>query len=387
MSSGIKKLLLLGAGHAHLSVLRHLANHHPADLDVTLITPIGRPIHRERVADVVAGRCAAEEARIAIEPLVQAAHAKWLPANCRALDAGHRQLKLTASAGASSVPKSLRYDWLSIDTESVIDRPQLDPHMPGAAEHALMRHPRDSFIDLWPQVLDMARSHRHLSIVVIGASRCALETVFAIHERLRLEGLAQHSLSLLTDGQAIAPDLPAGARQLLLQRLRQRNITVLHERCTGVTDQAVKLGAGTTLVCDVPVLAIRGHAPTWQRASGLALDTEGRVLVNRHWQSTSHPEVFAVGEASASECADAAKPDAAQMPAVGALLAHKLLAAHAGQTLRPHRAPRRAPELLDIGDGQALFRWGGLYARGAWAAAWKARRTQQHLASLTAPPT
>lgn len=384
MSSGIKKLLLLGAGLAHLSVLRHLANNHPADLDVTLITPIGQPIHSESVADVVAGRCTAEQARIAIEPLVQAAHAKWLPATCRALDAGHRQLKLSASAGASSVPKSLRYDWLSIDTESEIDRPQLEALMPGAAGHALMRHPRDSFIDLWPQVLDLARNQRHLSIVVIGAGRCGLETVFAIHERLRLEGLAQHSLSLLTDGQAIAPDLPAGARQLLLQRLRQRNITVLHERCTGVTDRAVKLGAGTTLACDVPVLAIRVHAPAWLRASGLALDAEGRVLVNRHWQSSSHPEVFAVGEASASEGAGA-DPDATQMPAVGALLAHKLLAAHAGQDQRPHRAPRRAPELLDIGDGQALFRWGGLYARGAWAAAWKARRTRQHLDSLTTP--
>ena len=386
MSSGIKKLLLLGAGHAHLSVLRHLANHHPADLDVTLITPIGRPIHSECVADVVAGRCTAEQVRIDIGPLVQAAHAKWLPATCRALDAGHRQLKLSASAGAASVPKSLRYDWLSIDTEPEIDRAQIEALIPGAAERTLMRHPRDGFIDLWPQVLDLARRQRHLSIAVIGAHRCALETVFAIHERLRLEGLAQHSLSLLTDGQALAPELPAGARQLLLQRLRQRHITVLHERCTGVTEQAVKLGAGTTLACDVPVLAISGHAPAWLRTSGLALDTEGRVLVNRHWQSSSHPEVFAVGEASASEGAGAAEPDAAQMPAIGALLAHSLLAAHAGQALRPHRTPRRAPQLLDIGDGQALVHWGGLYARGTWAGAWKARRTRQHLASLTAPP-
>lgn len=378
MSSGIKKLLLLGAGHAHLRVLKHLAKHHPADLDVTLVTPLAWHTHGGRVADVVAGRCPAEASQIAIEPLVQAARAKWLPASCRALDAGHRQLKLTASAGAPSVPKSLRYDWLSIDTGTVVDHQQLEANMPGAAERTLMLQPREAFIGFWPQVLELARNHRHLSIVVIGASRSGLETLFAIHERLQREGLPRHSLSLLTGGTEVGEGLPAGARQFLLQRLRWLNITVLHEVCTGVLEHAVTLGAGASLACDAPILALTGQAPPWLRASGLALDDAGRVLVNAQGQSTSHPQIFAAG----AVCTSAAVPSRD----AGLTLAHNLLAAHAGQPLRAHRQRRRSLELLDIGHGQAMARWGGLYASGAWAAAWKARRTNQDLASLATPP-
>jgi hypothetical protein len=37
--NGVVKLLLVGAGHAHLQVLARLAQERPAHLDVTLLTP------------------------------------------------------------------------------------------------------------------------------------------------------------------------------------------------------------------------------------------------------------------------------------------------------------------------------------------------------------
>lgn len=385
MSSGIKKLLLLGAGHANLRVLAHLATHHPADLDVTLVSPYPWHSHAGRAADVVAGRCPPSDGQIAIEPLVLAAHARWVQGRCTGLDAQAGTVQLAAAGGAKDVPAQLGYDWLSLNTGAMIDRQRLDASMPGAAGRALIVRPLEAFIALWPQVLDMARSGKALSIVVIGAGVGGLELLFAVEERLRREGLNRFSLSLLTGGGEVAADMPPGARQHLLARLRRLNVTVLREACTGVQADAVTLGNGASLRCDVPLLAIGSHAPPWLQTSGLALDDSGHVRVNAQLQSTSHPNVFAAGDLASRAAGGPQKRNAAQARRSGLPLAHNLLAAHAGQPLKPHHPPQRTLELIDTGHGQALACWGGLHAAGGWAAAWKARRERAYIASLRVP--
>ncbi len=385
MSSGIKKLLLLGAGHAHLRVLAHLATHHPADLDVTLVSPYPWHTHCGRVADVMAGRCPAAEGQIAIEPLVRAAHARWVQGRCTGLDVSTRTVQLAAAGGAKDVPAQLGYDWLSVNTGAMIDRQRLDASMPGASGRALIVRPMEAFVALWPQVLDMARSGKPLSIVVIGAGMGGLELLFAVHERLQREGLPQFSLSLLTGGGDIAPGVAPGVRQRLHRRLKALNVTVLREACTGVQSGAVQLGSGATLACDVPLLAIGSHAPPWLQASGLALAPSGHLLVNAQLQSTSHPNVFATGDVAARADGWPQPGNADQARRAGLPLAHNLLAAHAGQPLKAHRPPRRTLALLDIGQGRAIAHWGGLHTAGRWVAAWKRRRERDYIASL-APP-
>ena len=78
MHHGIQKLLLLGAGHAHLHVLASLARQRPADLDVTLLTPYPHQTYSGMTPGFVAGHYSEDEGRIALEPLVRAAGVTWV---------------------------------------------------------------------------------------------------------------------------------------------------------------------------------------------------------------------------------------------------------------------------------------------------------------------
>ncbi|HAX18746.1 MAG TPA: pyridine nucleotide-disulfide oxidoreductase [Hydrogenophaga sp.] len=385
MHHGIKKLLLLGAGHAHVQVLAQLARQRPADLDVTVLTPYPYQTCSAMLPGLVAGRYSEADCQIPLEPLMRAAGAKWLQGRCTGLDAAAQTVMAASTGKNKALPPELRYDLLSIDTGAVIDRSRLEAEMPGASERALIVRPIEVFAGLWPRVLDMARG-KPLSIAVIGAGATGVELLFAAEQRLREAGFQATQFTLLTGDADIAAHYPAGVRRRVLRRLKQRGITVLRETCTGIGPQGLQLGSGATLLCDVPLLAIGAHAPAWLQGSGLALSDTGQVLVNAFQQSPSHANVFAAGDV----CTRADRPHAQSgvyAVRAGPPLTANLLAAHEGQSLKAHHPPANTLNLISCGAGHAIATWGPLHAEGAWAWRWKDRIDRAFMARYTPPAT
>lgn len=366
MHHGIKKLLLLGAGQAHLQVLARLARHHPGNLDVVLLTPFAHHTGHGCLPGFMAGQHTADEGRVALEPLVRAAGARWLQGRCTGLDAASRRVQVAATGGAQGVPATLGYDLLSIDTGTVPDRAWLDTDMPGATHHALHLSPVEAFVALWPQVIALAQKQA-VSLAVVGAEADGIELVFAAEQGLRQHGLPGARFTLITGGDDVGTDLPAGVRQRVLRQLKRRGITVLRETCVGMSEGEVQLGNGARLACDVPLLTLAMRPPAWLQGSGLTLTDSGQVQIGPHLQSTSHPQVFATGSVAAR--VDGAPGDMH----TGTTLAHNLLAAHEGKPLRALPPTRQRVGLLACGTGHAIASWGPLHLAGGWVWGWKER--------------
>jgi len=381
MHHGIKKLLLLGAGHAHVHVLARLAEHHPADLDVTVLTPYDFQTYSGMTPGFVAGHYSETDCQIPLAPLIKAAGARWVAGRCTALDAGARQVQVGAHPNQTGAPDTLNYDLLSIDTGAVIDRERLEDEMPGAAQHALMVRPIEVFAHLWPEVVGLAR-RQPVSVAVIGAGAAGIELLLAMRQRLQTEGLPGSRFTLLAGGGEVGANYPPGVRRRIQRQLRKQGVTVLPDTCVGVEAGRLHLASGATLACDVPILAIGTHAPPWLRGCGLELSESGHVLVNACQQSTSHPEVFAAGDV----CTRADQPHARSgvyAVRAGPPLAANLLAAHRGQPLKPHHPPANTLNLLSCGAGHAIASWGPLHAEGAWAWRWKDRIDRGFMAKYT----
>jgi pyridine nucleotide-disulfide oxidoreductase family protein len=371
MHHGIKKLLLLGAGHSHLQVLASLAGHRPGNLQVTVLTPHAHQTYSGMTPGFVAGHYREDECRIALEPLLRTAGARWVPGRCIGIDAAARTVQVAAAAGASGVPATLDYDLLSIDTGAVLDRARLEADMPSAAEHALAIRPIEAFTTLWPQVMALAQ-RQSVSLAVVGAGAGGIELIFAAEQAIRLHGMPGARFTLVTGGPEVAASYNPGVQRRVLRQLRRRGITVLREACTGIREGEVLLGNGARLACDVPLLAIGTHAPAWLQGSGLALTIEGHVLVNAYQQSTSHANVFAAGDVASRS--DQMHPKSGVYAVrAGPPLAHNLLAAHEGKPMQPHHPPRYTLNLLSCGTGHAIASYGPLHAEGGWAWWWKNR--------------
>jgi NADH dehydrogenase FAD-containing subunit len=370
MHHGIKKLLLLGAGQAHLEVLASLGRHRPGNLDVTLLTPYAHQTCNGMTSGFVAGHHSADDGRIPLEPLVRGAGARWVQGRCSGIDTAAQTVQITTAQGAAPAPALLQYDLLSIDTGTVLDRTRLEAEMPGAATHALPLRPIEAFTALWPQVMAFAQSQA-VSLAVVGAEADGIELVFAAEQGIRAHGMPGARFTLITGGTEVGSTLPAGVRQRVLRQLKRRGITVLREVCTGIREGEVHLGNGARLACDVPLLAIGAHPPAWLQGSGLALSDDGRVLVNACHQSTSHANVFAAGELA--HRADLPPTAGGLHAARASPLAHNLLAAHEGQALQAHHPRRHRLTLLSCGVGHAIASIGPLHAEGGWAWWWKNR--------------
>ena len=330
-----RDMVLVGAGPAHVHLLRHLAKHPLIGATVTLVTPHARHTAAPMTPSWVAGHTPLEDCTVALEPLVRRAGVRWLQRSVKALDAGLRHLLLDDGS-------TLQCGLLSLDTEPVHNRALTESTMPGARQHALFALPFELFSTLWPKVVDMGRE-RALRIAVLGDGASAPGLAMAVRHVL-----PNASVTLVAGLAGAGHYAPAPLRQRLLQALKQRNITVLNDTATALDGQSVMLGCGAALACDVPLVAADAQPAAWIANSGLATHAQGFVAVDTCLRSTSHPHIWSMAANS------------------GPVLAANVVAAIAGHPLKPAPALRPGLQTQPCGNRYALGTWGPLTFEGHW---------------------
>lgn len=357
----MKRLLLLGAGHAHLHVLQSLAREPLAGVQVTLVSPYVRQMYSGMVPGWMAGRYRLEQCAIALPPLVRDSGVRWHHNRVVALDVDARRVRLADG-------ERLGFDILSVDTGSVMDGSRVR----GAPEHGLPVRPIEDFAQRWTEVIERAEGGVALTVAVIGAGAAGVELALAAAARLGTRGRTV----LVTGGPPVLEAYPPLARRLAAAALRRARVTVMHMPCLEITARHVHLagadGGRIDVPCDAAIVATGSQPPRWLPESGLSLDPQGCIATTATLQSVSHPEVFAAGDVAGR--IDRAVPKSGVFAVrAGPPLAQNLRRAVAAQPLVRHRPTPWSLNLLACGDGTAIASFGPLAAHGAWAWRWKDR--------------
>jgi pyridine nucleotide-disulfide oxidoreductase family protein len=359
----MKRVLLLGGGHAHLGVLAALAKQRMEGAEVMLLTPHTDLVYSGMVPGLVAGHYTSGQCRIKLAPLAAAAGVSLVVDAAVGLDTAARSLRRAGGHTAE-------YDLLSIDTGSE----QRRDRVAGAGEHALFVRPIEAFVQGQQRLLD-APARPALDVVVLGGGAAGFELALAVQHRLN--GHARRGgegvrVALVTGGpEPLAGYPPAvmrdGARVLAAQR-----VTVFRDVAVAVEAHAVQLAGGERLACDAAIVATGAEAPAWLAGSGLALTERGFVRTGPTLQSVSHPEVFAVGDVATRDDAPHPKSGVYAVRA-GPPLALNLRRAVAGLSPQPWRPQARTLNLLSCGGRRAMAVWGGLSLgeRGFGSLAWR----------------
>lgn len=357
----MKRVLLLGGGHAHLQVLRAFAAQPPAAAELLLVTPHPRLWYSGMLPGWVAGHYAESECTVPFAGLARRAGVALLAAAAVGLDAPSRRVVLDDG-------RVLDYDLLSLDTGGVAaDEP---PAAPGA--QVLSVRPAEGFVARWSALVAAGTTAR---LVVVGGGAAGVELALAAAWRLR----GRTQLSLVSGEAGLLAGHPRGVRERVRQACRSLGVQVLELRGTAIDAGAVRLADGRSLPAEAVLLATGVVAPPWLRGSGLALDAQGFAATGATLQSLSHPEVFAVGDVAGR--ADHPRPrSGVQALRAGAPLAHNLRAVLAGTPLLPFVPQRRALNLLSCGAREAVASWGPLSAGGAWVWRWKDRIDRRFVA-------
>lgn len=373
-------LIMLGAGHAHLQVIKQWAASDLPEVDITLISPHPVQTYSGMIPGWVAGTYPLELCSIDIRPWLESTGIRWVEDQAVRLDPDHKQIFIRSKPN-----EAIDFDFISIDIGSSMSLAQLERLIPGASGRVLPIRPMDQFVKYWQIALEMA-SNRRLDISIVGAGAAGVEVALACRAKLHSIN-AKASVSLLTGSPGGLLNIyPKRVQVKAREALQAADVTVLPHRCTRLEDGAIVLENGLRLNCDLPIIATGAMAPEWLTKTGLALDENGYILVNSHQQSVSHAHVFACGDIATRSDLPHAKSGVYAVRA-GEAMGDQLLAAIQGADLSDIQVRKRSLNLLNTANRRAIASYGPFCSSG-WLM-WQLKNfiDKRYIRSFQKPPT
>ena len=378
-----KHIALVGAGHAHLGVIRDCKSWGHR---VTVVSP-GDFWYSGLATGTLGGQHAIEEDKIDVAALCRRVEARFVRGRMKALDAAAKRITLDGGI-------TLGYDVLSLDLGSEVtpldglgnDDPRTFP-----------AKPIERLADLRRAVED----ERVRVVAVAGGGYTGCETALnlgrLIRERCRGgDGLETVIYGVLLAGRrGILPDLPAVAREAVRETLHRAGIFSFDVDVNGLHRDADRPGRPSALrvstdpnqdfvrnlAFDAVLNATGLRPPPLVASLGLPLTDTGRLRLRDTLQVDGHDAIFAAGD-----CATLAGRDLPMIGVVavrqGQVLAHNLPAAADGRPLRTYTPQRRHLLILNLADGTGLAVWGKWHYHGKLALWLKSYIDRRFLESL-----
>lgn len=357
----VKDLVLIGGGHAHVSVLKYFAMKPVPGLRITLVT---RDIHTPysgMLPGFVAGHYDYDDCHIDLGPLARFAGARLYHAEVERLDLSTKKIY---AAGRPEVS----YDLLSINTGS---RPD-SVNIPGVDEFAIAAKPIDVFLEKWAALVEaVLQSRGDFNLVVVGGGAGGVELTLSTQHRLQSILKAKEDnpnrlkSTLVTQSDGIMHMHNPGVKQRFERIFTERDIAIRsHHQVTEVGPDFVATAEQGRVAADAVLWVTTAAAPQWPADAGLDVDDAGFIAVNQYLQSTSNADVFVTGDI-------ASLPDPRPKSGVfavrqGPVLAKNLRAAASGRRLKPYHPQKNFLGLISTGDQYAVASRGDWSLEGGW---------------------
>ena len=356
-----RRVVLAGAGHAHLASLKHAAEFARRGVELIAIAPENF-WYSGLATGVLGGRYAPEQDQVDVEALVTRGGegGRFIRDRITAIDPGAKSLRLAGGG-------TLRYDVLSLNLGS-----ETHP-FPGENERVFAIKP---LRNLWRlrQALEAARAAGKKPRVLVaggGASGCEI----AANVRALLGAGAE--VTILAQGGRIAPAFPRRTAAALLRWLVSRDILVRADSAVSHLEEQVAVTKdGRRHAFDYLVNATGLHPPAILAEAGLPVSEHGGMLVDEFLRSTGDPCIFGGGDCVRMRHHELARIGVYAVREAPVLF-HNLLASLEGRPLRAFHPQRNFLLILNLGGGLGLACWRNFHWLGR-PAFWLKDRIDRH---------
>ena len=347
-------IVLLGAGHAHVEVLRRFAMKPEPGVRLTLIGREPETPYTGMLPGLIRGDYSFDEAHIDLAPLAAGAGARLFLAEANNIDLVTRRV---AVAGRPDVP----FDLLSID----VGGQPLMPTDPRAFDPGVPVKPIGQFLArLSALEAELAPGAR---VAVVGGGPGGTELALALAQRYR----ERARIVLVCDTAEPLAAAPAHARSVARAALVDAGVELTcGVRAGAWADGRLALSDGSFLEVATALWATGVVGPALLAASGLACDAAGCMRVDATLRSVSHDFVFGAGDCAVVEGNPRPKAGVWAVRA-GRPLTDNLRRAAQGQPPRPWRPQSQALAILGLGAGRAVAWRNGVAVSGRLVWWWK----------------
>ena len=337
-----KNLVLVGGGHAHLTVLLNLANYVQRGHRVTIIGPSPYHYYSGMGPGMLSGIYRPREVRFHVKKMVQDRGGTFLEDKVMRIDPVKRILFLQSE-------KQMPYDIVSFNTGSEVP---LQPILSTMQENIIPVKPVISLLKA-RRLIVKNLVDRKMNFIVIGGGPAGVE-VAANLWRLTKENQKEFKITLIA-GQRLLGGFPDRARTLTLRSFSRRGMEVIEgNHAKEIRKETVLLSDGRALSFDLALIALGIKPSPVFRQSNLPTGEDGGLLVNSHLQSVAHPEIFGGGDCislSGHPLAKVGVYAVRQNP----ILSHNLLAALEGGEMQIFTPQKDYMLIFNMGNGRGIF--------------------------------
>ncbi len=342
-------IVLVGAGHAHVEVLRRFAMRPEPGIRLTLIGREPETPYSGMLPGVIRGDYSLDQAQIDLAPLAAAASARLILGQA---DSIQLDTKTVTVPGRPDIP----FDLLSINTGG-------EPSAP--PDGGISVKPIGRFLLQLRGIEDTLRDHAR--IVVAGGGPAGVELALALAARSR----GRFRVALVSGSAEPLIEAPEKARRVAVTALVDAGVEIVRGVMAGqFQDGRLALSDGSFLDAGACLRATGVEAPAFLALSGLACDAKGCVKVDAALRSISDPAVFAAGDCASILGSPRPKAGVWAVRA-GVHLADNLRRAARRRPLKRWRPQPDALVILGLGGGRAVAWRGGLSVSGTMIWRWK----------------
>jgi len=361
-------LVLVGAGHSNIALIRRFAMDPLEGVRLVVINPESTAPYSGMLPGFLAGQYIADELFIDVAALCKQAGARFIRGSLKRVDAATKTLTIRHQALTNSRELCIPYDYAVLNTGAAPADSFPSTH-PGCY---YVKPIRELLIDL-PRIDEKMRGGNR-SMVIAGGGAAGIELAFAFRSRY-----GSDATITLVSRRSIDHDnaLSAGA-SVIRRALEKKRITLLEsvEVTQAVVDE-VRLSDSRSVAAHVVCVATPVKAPSWIEQSGLA-GKDGFLTVNTELQVDDCEGLYASGDIV--NLPSSRGRSGVMAVRAGQYLAKALWQKIQGRHVSPFRPQKHWLTLLNLGDGEAIAVRGSFAYKGASLFKLKDRIDQKFMA-------
>lgn len=340
-----KKLILVGGGHAHVGFIRQYHESPVKDLEVILISSSKYQYYSGMASGFIEGFYDKAAITFDLEDLCEKSGISFLEGTVTAVDVDQKTVKLDDGSVMS-------FDCISFDTGS-----RISGHAYG------MR--TDKVVPIKPLTsVEKIRDAFESRIVpgdrmiVVGSGASGVEISLAMKAlSKKLEKPVR--LQIIGRGDTLMKGYSRSMKASALKAVRKAGIELcLGKEVKDVKDGLLETASGDVFEFDYLVWAAGSESDPLYRASDLAVDAKGYMLVNTYLQSVSHPFVFGAGDCIAFKDYDYVKKVGVYAVREAPYLYNNLLNYLKGEALEAYVPQKRYLAIVSAGNRKGILQYG-----------------------------
>ncbi len=345
--------LLVGAGHAHLTILKNLKNLLLQGHKVTVISAEIYHYYSGMGPGMLSGIYSPQQIRFHVEKMVTDQGGHFIRDQVIHIDPVNRNVQ-TASSGKIS------YDVACFNTGSHVPHPEITKNLTGE-EFLFPVKPIQNLLFAKNKMSSLLKRKR-LKIIVVGGGAAGVE--IAANLRALAENYKQDTdITIVTGGNLLNRfnDRFIVAAKTMLQRL---SINLLERSgVKAISNNCIILNTGLSLQCDMVLWAVGTKPSPLFKDSGLPTGPDGGLLVNEYLQSVHFPNIFGGGDCISF------KNHPLEKVGVYAVRQNPILLKNLNnfttdKQLIPFVPQKDFLTILNMGNGQGLLKWKNFVFKG-----------------------